>query len=183
MNNNVKKNPPKKGPAKKNPAKNFKKSLSRLMAIQIFYQFHFFNKSQELQQIKEDIVNNYLLNVESDISSYSKKIDNNFLEKLITGLEFKITEIDQEISNFLKNDWTFDKLDDITKEILRLATLELQVCDNIPAKVIIDEYVDIAASFFDNKKVTFVNATIDNLARKIRSKEFDTKFSKKIKEK
>ena len=71
-----------------------------------------------------------------------------------------------------------EKLDGVARQVLRLGAFELKFIKNIPLKVVIDEYVDIAASFFDSKKITFINATLENLAKKFRAEEFT-----KIKEK
>ncbi len=159
---------------KKRTPTNHKKALSRLMAIQIFYQFDFFNRERKLSEIKEEIIENYLLDSERETKSYRKEIDENFLNNLIAKLEANIAEIDAEISEFLKGDWSLEKLEDVSLQILRVATSEIKFLPEIPAKVIVGEYVDIAASFFDAKKLKFINATLDALAKKFRSTEFSS---------
>ena len=156
----------------KNTPTNRKRTLSRLMAIQIFYQYDFLNRERKPQEIKKDIIENYTLDSEEDISSYREKIDEIFLDNLITGFELDAEKIDAGISEFLKGDWSMDKIDDVTRQILRFSTFELKFMLDIPARVVIDEYVDIAASFEDMKKTTFVNATLDALAKKFRAAEF-----------
>jgi N utilization substance protein B len=156
----------------KNSPTNHKKSLSRLMAIQIFYQYDFLKRQEKLEQIKESLIENYALNFEENPCSYREKIDENFLNNLITGLDLDVEKIDDEISQFLKEGWSLEKLDDVARQILRLSAFELKFLNDIPAKVIIDEYVDIAASFFDLKRLSFFNATLENLAKKFRAAEF-----------
>lgn len=153
-------------------ATHHKRTLSRLMAIQIFYQHNFFGDEKKLTEVKEDVIENYALDFEEDISSYREKIDENFLNNLVAGLELDSKKIDEEISEFLKEGWNLEKLDDVVYQILRLGAFELKFMKDTPLKVIIDEYVDIAASFFDDKKITFVNATLENLAKKFREEEF-----------
>lgn len=154
------------------PSQRRKRSLSRLIAIQIFYQNDFLNGEKKLAEIKEDVIENYTLDDEKNISSYREKIDENFLDNLLFGMENDVKNIDEEISKFLKDGWNLERLDEVAKQILRLGTFELKFSSDVPPKVIIDEYVDIAASFFDQKKITFVNGVLDNLARKLRIKEF-----------
>jgi len=159
---------------------NKKKSLSRLMAVQIFYQHDFFNDNlldnkEDFTKITNNLVENYALDFAEDISSYKDYVDQDLLNKLVQGLKDDIKDTDDEISQFLKDNWTIEKLDKITLQILRVGTFELRNIKDVPAKVIIDEYVDIAASFFEDKKVTFVNAILDKLAQKIRTKEFNDK--------
>lgn len=149
-----------------------KKSLSRLMAIQIFYQFEFFEEKIELSQIAKDVVENYLLKQDEDISSYEKNVNKDFLSNLIEGLKNDTKNIDKDIEEFLKSPWNLETIDEITLQILRFGCFELKYAKTTPAKVIIDEYVDIASSFFDDKKVTFVNAILDKLAKQHRKDEF-----------
>lgn len=149
-----------------------KKSLSRLMAVQIFYQFEFFEKKVELDKITKDVVENYLLNQDEPISSYEKNINNEFLSNLTQELENNSKNIDKNIEEFLNDPWSIETIDEITLQIIRFGCLELQHYQDTPAKVIIDEYVDIASSFFDDKKVTFVNAILDKIAKQHRKNEF-----------
>lgn len=151
---------------------NHKRSLSRLMAIQIFYQHNFFGDEKKLHEIKEDVIENYVLDHEESISSYREKIDETFLNNLIAGLELDSKKIDEEISELLKTGWSIEKLDDLVLQILRLGAFELKFMHDTPLKVVIDEYVDITASFFDDKKITFINAALENLAKKFRAEEF-----------
>ena len=159
--------------SKKPKALNYKKALSRLMAVQIFYQYDFFNRERKLEEIKEELIENYLLDPELETSSFRKEIDESFLNNLILGLSLDGEKLDAEITEFLKGDWSLDKLEDVSLQILRLAVFELKFLPAIPAKVVVGEYVDIAASFFDKKRLTFINATLDALAKKFRAAEFE----------
>ncbi len=150
------------------------RALTRLMAVQIFYQYDFLYREKTLEQIKDDVIENYALDFESDLCSYRDQIIEGFLNDLILGLSLNITNIDEEITEFLKGDWSLDQIDDITRQIVRLGVFELKFMLDVPAKVVIDQYCDITGSFFDKKKVTFVNATLENVAKKVRAKEFAT---------
>ena len=161
----------KKQKTKKSPT-NLKKSLSRLMAIQIFYQNDFLPNEQSLNKIKENLIDNYALDSEEEPTSYRQKIDEVFLNNLINGAALDLKQIDEEILQFLKGDQALEKLDGVALQILRFGVFELKFLPETPAKVIIGEYVDISASFFDNKKISFFNATLQNLAQKFRANEF-----------
>jgi transcription antitermination factor NusB len=141
-----------------------KKSLSRLMAIQIFYQSKFIENSN-LEKIKDELIENYLLESDEAPSSYEEKIDKELLDNLIIGLEKNSAEIDVKISEFLRKDSSMEDLDPVILQILRLAVFEIQFSPEIAANIITSEYVDIAASFFDDSQVTFVNAIIDGIAK------------------
>jgi N utilization substance protein B len=140
------------------------KSLSRLMAVQVFYQSNFIENSN-LEKTKDELVENYLLSDDEATESYAKKIDQDLLNNLIIGLEKNLTEIDAEISKFLRDDFKIETIDLVLLQILRCATFEIKFFPQIAANIIVNEYVDIAASFFDNSKVTFANAVIDGIAK------------------
>ena len=65
-----------------------------------------------------------------------------------------------------------DRLELILAAILRLATCELLEFAEIPAKVIINEYVNLTNAFFDDQQPLLANGVIDGLARTIRENEF-----------
>lgn len=157
---------------------NRKRTLSRLMAIQSFYQYEFDKESQTLEQAKEHLIDNYLIEQDDDIKSFRKKIDHNLLESLLAGIELNLQELDDKIAEFLSGQWSLESLPDIMLYILRFGSFELRYMKDVPLKVVIDEYVAIGASFFEDKKVTFLNGILNNLAKSYREEEF-TKFGKK----
>ena len=150
-----------------------KRTLTRLMAIQIFYQFEFYEKKISLEEIKNDVLDNYVLEQEEPVSSYRDKIDPNLLATLMAGANLGMEEIDHEIFGLLKAGWDLEKIPDVMLYILRFGSFELKFMKDVPLKVVIDEYVDISASFFENKKVTFLNGTLENLAKFYRIEEFE----------
>lgn len=166
-----------KGPKKPNKDSkaliNRKRTLSRLMAIQTLYQFHFYDEKKDINEMKEFLINNYILEQEDKIKSFRRKIDLNLIESLLTGIQMSIDEIDHDITSLLKDGWNLEMLPDISLYILRFGAFELKFMKDVPLKVVIDEYVDISASFFDSKQVTFLNGTLDSLAKHYRAEEFE----------
>ena len=160
-----------------------KRSLTRLVAIQILYQYNFFNTQnllgkKSITDVTNEIVDNYILDQEEIPSSYRQKIDIDFLAALTTAIIPLLDEIDVDIAELLQKNWTLAKLPDVALEIIRIAVFELRYMTDVPVKVVINEYVDIASSFYDDKKVTFVNSILDNLAKKYRGEEFKNKEPK-----
>ncbi len=147
--------------------KNRKRTLSRLIAVQVLYQYDYHLEKKSYEEIKKDLIENYILNSDDEISSYQDEIDAIFLDKLIAAPQMFV-EIDQELSAFLQKGWSLGSVDKVILQILRLAVFELQMLKDIPPKVVVDEYVGIAASFFDQKKVTFVNAILDKFLDKLK---------------
>ena len=58
------------------------------------------------------------------------------------------------------------------RAIMRCASYEMLRMFNVPALVVIDEYVGLASDFYAGKEPGFVNAALDKLARECRPGEF-----------
>lgn len=152
-----------------------KKSLARLMAVQILFQYDFYNQSKKIEDIKEEILDNYLVDFEDDLKSFRSKIDKKHLNNIISHIDKSFHIIDKEIAEFLDPEFTLQKIENIIYQILRVAIFEIKYFEKIPAKVIISEYTDIASSFETDSKVKFVNSILENIALKHRKTEFDDK--------
>ena len=150
-----------------------KRSLTRLMAVQIFYQFEFHERKNSLADIKNNTIEEYLFDDGEDAKSYRDKIDLVFLDNLINNLEVDAAAIDEEISPLLQNGWTIEKISRLMLQVLRFACLELKLSQDTPFKVILDEYVEIASHFFEDSRTSFVNSILENLAKKYRAEEFE----------
>ena len=149
-----------------------KRSLTRLMAVQIFYQFEFHQHKIPLAEIKNNTIEEYLFDADENAKSYRDKIDLTLLDNLINGLALNIAAIDEEISPLLQKGWTMEKLSRLMLQIIRFASLELKVAKDIPFKVILNEYIEIASYFFEDSRTSFVNSILENLAKKFRAEEF-----------
>ena len=149
-----------------------KRSTARLIAVQALYQYYFYEQERDLDILKKELLDNYLLSEEREEESYHGKIDKGLLQKLTSNVITLIPEIDREINEFLQGQWSLEKLPDISLQIIRVANLELKLAKDTPVKVILNEYVDIAACFYDSQKVTFVNSILESLAKKNRPDEF-----------
>lgn len=135
------------------------------MAVQILYQYQF-NDQKDVLEVMNETIDNYLLDEKiEDPTSYRKKIDHEFLENLLTGILLVLEKIDDKIVKLLTKNRKIEDLPEVMTQILRLGAFELQFMKNNPPKVVINEYVDITNSFFEEKKVNFVNAILDKISK------------------
>jgi len=82
-------------------------------------------------------------------------------------------EIDAQLSEALPPDWPLARLDPVLRALLRAGTAELRMTENAaPAKVVINEYLDVARGFFTGAEPGLANAVLDRLARALRTAEF-----------
>ncbi|HET6376674.1 MAG TPA: transcription antitermination factor NusB, partial [Methylocella sp.] len=76
------------------------------------------------------------------------------------------------VNETLASGWPLARIDAVMRAILRAGTYELRARGEIPARVVIKEYVDVAGAFFGGEEAGMVNAVLDALARKCRPMEF-----------
>ena len=141
-----------------------KKDLSRLIAIQIFYQFEFYQGLIAIEEIKNQTIDNYLLNSEDNISSYRSKINEELIDNLLAIINQQVEPINQDIVKFLKHQNSFEQIPDLALDIIRFSAFELKFFHHYTQQAIINSYVNIMASFFSEKMVRFSNGIIENLA-------------------
>jgi N utilization substance protein B len=73
-------------------------------------------------------------------------------------------QVDAAIRKRLASNWRLDRLDATARAILRAGAYELIAHVEIPHEVVIDEYVEVAKSFFEGQEPGFVNAALDAIA-------------------
>lgn len=98
--------------------------------------------------------------------------DAEFFGDLVRGVPHHQAEIDKAITQSLSADWKLSRVDSILRAILRTAVYEFIARRDVPAKVVIDQYLDIAHAFFEKDEPAFVNASLDKIARRKRATEF-----------
>lgn len=93
--------------------------------------------------------------------------------RIVRGAAKDSETIDAAISSHLSGNWTLERLDPVLRALLRAAAAELWAgANDTPAKVVINEYMDIAHGFFDAEEPRFANGVLDALARQMRGDEF-----------
>jgi N utilization substance protein B len=76
------------------------------------------------------------------------------------------------VTDALPSDWPLARLDPVLRALLRAGGAELAMAEGAPAKVVINEYLDVARGFFDGPEPGLANAVLDRLARQLRPGEF-----------
>ncbi len=80
--------------------------------------------------------------------------------------------IDPLLTDALPEDWPLARLDPVLRALLRAGVAELTMTDGPPAKVVINEYLDIARGFFTGPEPGMTNGVLDKVARSARGAEF-----------
>jgi N utilization substance protein B len=90
----------------------------------------------------------------------------NYSLDLVKGIKENQTQIDEMISNSLK-DWSFDRIPRVDRNILRIAVYELLFQKDVPINVVISEAVNLAESLSTAESSAFINGTLGTISKKI----------------
>ena len=89
------------------------------------------------------------------------EIDNKYVRDITNGVLENMESIDKVISKYLEN-WDLDRLGKTDRAILRLAAYEMMYYDT-PKVVVINEAVELAKKYSDDKIVKLINAVLDKI--------------------
>jgi N utilization substance protein B len=103
-----------------------------------------------------------------EVERNPKPIDQ-FTYDLVETFIAQRKKVDQALEEALIN-WRFDRLSAIDRNILRLAVTELLFFEDIPPRVTINEFIEVAKDFSDDESAHFINGVLDRVAR---SEHFD----------
>ena len=98
--------------------------------------------------------------------------DARLFANIVRGAAKKGEELDAAIRPLLSKDWTLEKIDPVLRALLRAAAAELTAPKDPPARVVINEYLDVAAGFLDAESTRFANGVLDAMAHALRPAEF-----------
>lgn len=142
---------------------------ARLSAVQALYQMDISGHTSK-SVIMEFL--NHRFGHEDEVGYVA--VDEAFFEDIVKGVIGFQEEIDSEIKAHLSEKWKISRLDKTLVALLRAGSYEILRRPDVPAPVIIDQYVSIAADFFDVKQAGFVNGALDKIAKKHRNAEFES---------
>jgi N utilization substance protein B len=105
--------------------------------------------------------------LEHRLKDMRPKVDTTFFVKLVEGAWSLHAQSDEMIQGALKPGWNLERLESVSRAILRAALFELKET-NTPTAVIIDEYLSLTHAFFDDTEVAFINGILNTIAKKLR---------------
>ena len=145
------------------------RSAARLGAVQALYQLDIggADLGETLAQFSSRVQGNDFDN--GDVGGADFK----HLRDVVEGSVREQALLDPAIDKVLDKDWPLHRLDATVRAIMRAAAFEIFFKDNVPAKVAINEYVNVATAFFeDGDEPGFINGALNTLARARRPEEF-----------
>ena len=148
-------------------AKPAERSAARLAAVQALYQM--------------DVAGKGLIDVTAEFEAYwigrevegisFQPAEKAFFRELIAGAVEEQRTIDPKIDDALTEGWPLTRIEAVLRGILRAGVYEILYRRDVPVRVAISEYVEIAHSFYSGDEPGLVNAVLDAVAREARPGE------------
>jgi N utilization substance protein B len=96
-----------------------------------------------------------------------------FFRDIVGGVVREQRKLDPLIDEALATSWPLKRIEAILRAVLRAGAYELDHRRDVPARVVVSEYVDVAHAFVERDETGMVNAVLDQIARKLRAAEFE----------
>ena len=152
----------------KEPRKANKRGAARLAAVQALYQMDLAGTG--LNEILAEFEKHWL-GGEVEGAQY-RPAEAAFFRDIVAGVVREQTRLDPQIDAALARGWPLRRIETILRAVLRAGAYELACRSDVPARVVMAEYVDVAAAFVDEDETGMVNAVLDQLAHQLRAAEF-----------
>ena len=144
-----------------------RRAAARLAAVQALYQMDVAKKG--INEILAEFESHWIgQEVEGDQYNPAELA---FFRAILEGVLAEQGEVDVLVDGALQQGWPLRRVEAVLRAILRAGAFELLIRKDVPARVAITEYTDIASAFFDGDEVGMVNGVLDNLARRLRPDE------------
>ncbi|MDR6625928.1 transcription antitermination factor NusB [Caulobacter segnis] len=140
------------------------RSVARLAAVQALYQMEVSGAGVD-SVIREFSEHRFDRDVEGERLAQA---DETFFADLAKGVVAQQAKVDQGIVKRLASGWRLERLDATARAVLRAGAYELMYRPDVPTEVVINEYVEIAKSFFEGPESGFINGALDAIARDAR---------------
>jgi N utilization substance protein B len=152
-------------------ARAVERSAARLAAVQALYQMDVTGKT--LPDIFAEFETHWI-GSEIEGETYNKA-ELAFFRDIVKGVLADQAPLDRTIDGTLVSSWPLARVDSVMRATLRAGAYELKKRGDIPARVVIKEYVDVAAAFFGLEESGMINAVLDGMARMFRPHEFEAR--------
>lgn len=146
------------------PAPRQARSVARLAAVQALYQMETAAAGVEAV-IREFTEHRFDRDIEGVPLAAADEV---YFAELVRGVVAHQAEVDKAVARRLAQGWRLERLDATVRAILRAGAYELAHCADTPREVVIDEYVELAKSFFEGPEPGFVNGALDAVGQDVR---------------
>lgn len=145
-----------------------RRGAARLAAVQALYQMDIAGAG--INDIFAEFESHWLGNeVEGDTYLPAEAA---FFRDVVSGVVRDQKKLDPLIDDALSKGWPLKRIEAILRAVLRAGAYELQHRKDVPGRVVVSEYVDVANAFVDREETGMVNAVLDQIGRLFRGDQF-----------
>ena len=149
---------------KPKPQAGIARSAARLAAVQALYQMELTGASW--RQVQAEFEHHRIgMDLEGETLA---EADLRHFRRLLEGVVARQADLDKAVDSTLKTGWPLRRIDPILRALLRAGGYELLALPDVPRKVILNEYIEVAKAFFDGEEPKFANAVLETMARSLR---------------
>lgn len=135
---------------------------SRELSMKLLYQMCV-NKEEY-----QDVIDNLKESIECDLKTEEdidlQDIDMDYITRIIKGVDGNKEIIDIELEKYLVN-WKISRISKIDLTIMRICTYEIMFESDIPDNVSINEALELAKKYSDEKSAAFINGVLDKILK------------------
>lgn len=148
-----------------------KRSAARLAAVQALYQMDVAGSA--VNEIFAEFETHWIgREVEGEQYADAEAA---YFRDIVEGVLREQRALDPLVDDALQKGWPLKRVEAVLRAVLRAGAYELSHRKDIPARVVVSEYVDVAGAFLDKEETGMVNAVLEQIARKSREGEFAPK--------
>jgi transcription antitermination protein NusB len=156
------------------PARPRPRTLARVAAVQALYQ------SEQNGESAETVIDQFVRHRIGDLPGQTNGLEDGRVPQAHVPLFALIVRvaaqqgetIDAMLADAVPPTWPLARLDPVLRALLRAGGAELWMSDGPPAKVVINEYLDVAHGFFGEDEPKLANGVLNRLAHLLRPAEF-----------
>ena len=146
------------------------KTAARLAAVQACYMIEYgqLPVDEVIRYFTTGQVGRYVIKEDINASEELEEVsemDSDYFTRIVRSVQANKEELEKSLSLFLKEGWSFERMDGTLRALFLCAIYELINTLDVDAKVIIQEYVDLAYAFFSKGEPKMVNAVLDQVAK------------------
>ena len=130
---------------------------ARLMAVQALYQFLLLGEGEA------DILNQFVTR-----HVRGRKGDSELFSLLFKNAISERERYQAMVEANLSDNWTWERIGYVEQAVLLSAIAELDARQETPTKVVLNEFLNIAHSYFEKPEVSFINGILDKAAKALR---------------
>ena len=151
-----------------------RRSIARLAAVQALYQLEMSqteagSTTSDVEKVIREFAR-FRLGQEVDGERLGEA-DEKLFADIVRGAASRQRDIDGMLRDALSDEWPLERVETILRAVLRAGAYELLARADVPVRVVITEYIDVAHAFFAGREPSLVNGVLDRLARMVRPGE------------